>query len=330
MIFSILMVEAIQYICLKFLKANNIQFNELLFLVGRWDVNSLYIRRHILLPTILNSSTYTLFSFINNKEKSSQILCIIELYIYSIVYSFGHWGFIYMSMIYCMPILLSCPLQKSYLKISYIIGIVLTIIYALYQYFIFPSLYHFYIMSISLASNYVSFIIARSISKVYHEIIDMNNKLENDAYTDNLVGLRNKNCFLKDVETLKCKSIAFIDIDNFKHINDNHGHDMGDRFLIRLSKFLKKLPEDCVSYRFGGDEFVIFSQSNVGSLEQNLRLLKEAFFNSCERDYGFGTTLSIGIVDYDENSNDRIEDLVLKSDSLLYEAKKSKDSIVTK
>jgi diguanylate cyclase (GGDEF)-like protein/putative nucleotidyltransferase with HDIG domain len=89
-----------------------------------------------------------------------------------------------------------------------------------------------------------------------------------DAYTDPLTGLSNVRAFMNNVEDWMRSSLAltdgnevavlFIDLDNFKPINDNFGHQQGDALLKEIAKVLRKhiRPQD-KAIRYGGDEFLI-------------------------------------------------------------------------
>lgn len=64
-------------------------------------------------------------------------------------------------------------------------------------------------------------------------------------------------------------SLLYIDIDNFKMLNDLFGHEVGDECLKTLGSFLERLGDDVVSARLGGDEFVVF----LFGLQEKRRLL---------------------------------------------------------
>ncbi len=64
-------------------------------------------------------------------------------------------------------------------------------------------------------------------------------------------------------------SVSFLDLDDFKVVNDTVGHDAGDQLLVEVSKRLREtLDEDCFIARFGGDEFAILMIEKAdGSLD---------------------------------------------------------------
>jgi len=95
---------------------------------------------------------------------------------------------------------------------------------------------------------------------------EANEKLETLAYVDLLTGLPNRQNLMDQLNLYIEKSkitpslyaILFIDLDNFKELNDRYGHDRGDLLLIKIAKqLLACVRSDDIVSRFGGDEFVI-------------------------------------------------------------------------
>lgn len=86
-------------------------------------------------------------------------------------------------------------------------------------------------------------------------------KVERD--TDGLTGLLNKSALTREISLALARTgkgiLMILDCDNFKGINDNFGHDVGDYVLEKISEHVKKIFRDAdISGRFGGDEFIIF------------------------------------------------------------------------
>ena len=91
-----------------------------------------------------------------------------------------------------------------------------------------------------------------------------NEELKQLSSTDELTGLYNRRTGVEMIEKItqdpskQAYSFIMIDFDNFKQINDNYGHDIGDKTLVFISKTLKQIFEsDAVIVRLGGDEFVV-------------------------------------------------------------------------
>ena len=157
-----------------------------------------------------------------------------------------------------------------------------------------------------------------------------NRELKDISSRDSMTGLYNKNTALSKIERIlkeseddKKHALLFVDIDDFKKVNDLYGHDEGDRLIISFAELLKSyFREDDVIGRFGGDEFIVFVK-NI----KNTQTLKEIVERFCikinERniensEYDF--TTSIGISIFPEHGEDTV-DLIKNADIALYESK---------
>jgi diguanylate cyclase (GGDEF)-like protein/PAS domain S-box-containing protein len=170
------------------------------------------------------------------------------------------------------------------------------------------------------------------------KIKDKEKVLEYQATHDNLTGLPNRLLLTDRIEQAIRKvtrhkiigGLIFIDLDNFKVINDTLGHDIGDALLITVAKKMKESirEEDTVS-RVGGDEFVILLD-NLGSTRDEARRnikylatkIKDAL-NSIDSIEGYKniSTPSIGITLFNDDSVS-VKDLIKQADTAMYEAKK--------
>jgi diguanylate cyclase (GGDEF)-like protein/PAS domain S-box-containing protein len=121
--------------------------------------------------------------------------------------------------------------------------------------------------------------------------------------------------------------LAYIDIDNFKSINDLYGHEEGDKTLKEVVKLLKStLREVDIICRMGGDEFLlIFPDSSL----QDLPILKERLSKNLielnqtlKKPYQIG--LSMGFSGYDPDQPESIDKLIRIADQKMYEEKKKK------
>lgn len=115
-------------------------------------------------------------------------------------------------------------------------------------------------------------------------------------------------------------AMFLIDIDNFKLVNDNHGHCSGDELLLRVAKTLRSnFRADDLICRLGGDEFTVFMK-NVNSKEEVKKkatsLSKSLVLNLDD----FTSTCSIGVVM--KKANSKYEDLYWNADRAMYQAKK--------
>jgi len=119
--------------------------------------------------------------------------------------------------------------------------------------------------------------IARDVTKEYEYL----QNIEHLAHYDQLTGLANRNqldAFLDNLKTTHM-SILYMDLDRFKQVNDEHGHQAGDKALVAIAELIKEIFNDAMNVRIGGDEFIsIFTdganmqspQSNRPKLDQNL------------------------------------------------------------
>jgi diguanylate cyclase (GGDEF)-like protein len=155
------------------------------------------------------------------------------------------------------------------------------------------------------------------------------------ARTDPLTGAANPRWFsdVAETELLRARrygrpvSLAYVDLDNFKAVNDELGHSTGDRLLRLVAEIMAAnvRPSDLVA-RLGGDEFAVLlpetdSDSAAVAFHRIRVLLLEAL-----REQGWKVTASIGITEADGSQS--VDDLISSGDVLMYEAKRGgKDRI---
>ena len=116
----------------------------------------------------------------------------------------------------------------------------------------------------------------------------------------------------------KPASLFFFDLDFFKEINDRFGHAEGDIALINFSKILKDVfRESDVVGRLGGDEFVaLLTNANQAETSLILHRLKKVLedFNTQNKSRGYEITYSVGVVAFDSNRHQSINDLLAEGD----------------
>ena len=163
-------------------------------------------------------------------------------------------------------------------------------------------------------------------------IMERTQELIHQAFYDVLTGLPNRANVLFHLEQIADrhkaggKAVLFLDLDNFKFINDSLGHGAGDELLIAVAERLKSCvrPEDMVA-RLGGDEFliVIDTVENVKAVidvaQRVLEGMNTGFF--LQAGQGF-TSSSIGIA-YTEAASFEPEILIRDADTAMYQAKSS-------
>lgn len=156
-------------------------------------------------------------------------------------------------------------------------------------------------------------------------------KIEFQANNDFLTGLYNRMRCENDLHEIISEAIEnktsgymlFIDLDNFKHINDGLGHQYGDMLLRLISIGLQQI-EGIVNncYRVGGDEFVIIIKPDqmefADKIINDIKSLFSKPWNINNTEYY--STMSVGIVRYPEDGKD-VNELIKKADIAMYHAK---------
>lgn len=185
--------------------------------------------------------------------------------------------------------------------------------------------------------------LAAAIQRLIHE-----RELQHLSSTDMLTGLINRQALYPRLEEELARAkrhrgyrfcLAFLDLDNFKYLNDNYGHNLGDRVLNGFSRLLKQATrkEDVVA-RLGGDEFVILFPGEAAEKVQQLALRLLEHFTSLERcnaflrkyttktlDISLDNCLgcSVGIVEIDAGRLPKsVDHLLNQADHAMYDAKR--------
>ena len=157
--------------------------------------------------------------------------------------------------------------------------------------------------------------------------------LEHQAQTDPLSGLYNRRAFQYYLDNAIANgvSIAFADGDDFKRINDNFGHDAGDKVISAIALCVKRVFADAIcTARVGGDEFaIILSETGKERLRERFQRLQEAVRENVERVIGYENfSMSIGVV-ADTAGKATPRDILGQADRCLYESKTSGRNRVT-
>jgi len=148
---------------------------------------------------------------------------------------------------------------------------------------------------------------------------------------DSLTGVYNRTYleynFEKIYNVFAVKSIAMLDIDFFKKVNDTYGHQTGDEVLKYFANLIKNtLRKDDIVIRYGGEEFLIF-MPNSSKEEANIILTKIKVLLKKANNKPLDFTFSAGVAD----EGDTLAEMIKKADERLYKAKESgRDKIVIK
>jgi diguanylate cyclase (GGDEF)-like protein len=174
--------------------------------------------------------------------------------------------------------------------------------------------------------------VQREVNRRVEEIEKSNQKLLEIAKTDSLTGAYTKKAILDMMDTLINKqpdavfSVLMFDIDNFKTINDNHGHITGDRCIKNLMSIARNsFRGDDILGRFGGDEFVILLP---GTSPVKAYLVAERFRKNVEQTKDPHFTVSIGVASYPLDGRNA-KGLVGSADKALYVSKEKGRNIVS-
>ncbi len=164
-------------------------------------------------------------------------------------------------------------------------------------------------------------------------LLESEAKLQKIAYYDTLTGLPNRALFVKKLQAFLEKSktdgssgaIMFVDIDNFKTINDLHGHVSGDKFLCKFSKKISSISENSFVARFGGDEFLVFIEKFDGL--DSLTAIVQNFITNLQHpitieESTYNVTASIGVAVTPHDGTD-VDTLLKHADTAMYYCKKA-------
>jgi len=165
------------------------------------------------------------------------------------------------------------------------------------------------------------------------EMVIAQQQIEHLAYHDALTDLPNRKLFADRLQAAVQLAqhnrghiaVLFIDLDDFKRINDRHGHDVGDEILVGVAQRLQRLAgQQDLFARIGGDEFagvlVNFDDRSIQAAVHSVKRALEGTYQT--RISNFDITASIGVTIY---PNDRVDPEVLlrHSDQAMYEAKEN-------
>lgn len=171
-----------------------------------------------------------------------------------------------------------------------------------------------------------------------------------EATTDGLTGLANQRCFWERLQEevtrakryVKPLSLLMIDLDDFKRVNDEHGHLAGDQILREVAKILRARVRFGIDVpaRYGGEEFAVIlpatassagerdSVGDAGAVAERIRASIGRLVVAGDPGSVCGTTVSIGVATLPRDAADA-QDLVAKADRALYRAKDlGKDRVI--
>ena len=157
------------------------------------------------------------------------------------------------------------------------------------------------------------------------------------ASHDIMTGLWNKtsgrdkvrNC-LENMSESDVAALGFVDIDNFKSVNDTYGHEIGDFWICEIAAALQKICDSSdIACRYGGDEYILFLK-NVRDRDELTACIegfrKKVVDKAAEREQD--VHCSIGLYQV-KGAGNKLAECIIIADSLLYQAKdKGKDTYI--
>ena len=143
-------------------------------------------------------------------------------------------------------------------------------------------------------------------------------ELERASYTDLLTGVSNRNCYIKKLGQLShgmlhTLGVIYIDINGMKKLNDNFGHEYGDRVIQNVADILRARAESN-AFRVGGDEFVVLCENTK---QEDFQALAESLRRDFEESRDF--EVSIGCTWKDRDIS--VDNEIMRADDLMYAQK---------
>jgi len=177
--------------------------------------------------------------------------------------------------------------------------------------------------------------IMEEITKKYEELLRsyeaITRQLEFQAYHDPLTGLLNRNslAYILRVEAKRVQALGrfklellFIDLDNFKRVNDMLGHAKGDEVLKKVANIIREsIREEDIPVRYGGDEFIVLLRTKTPGIGH---IVGERIRRKIEESFGeFGLSASWGVAVFPDDAQEP-EELINIADKRMYQMKKLK------
>lgn len=185
--------------------------------------------------------------------------------------------------------------------------------------------------------NYITWVDGRRVSLfAFNNVTDKKNyqkKIEMQAYTDFLTGLSNRMCCERDLTQILDRleekggrgAVLYMDLDNFKHINDSMGHQWGDILLKEFGSRIKAVRGiENYCYRMGGDEFVIIiTPDNFINIKRIVKDVRNVFaVPYVLKDGDYYSTTSLGMTVFPDEAV-VYDEIIKQADAAMYRAKKS-------
>jgi diguanylate cyclase (GGDEF)-like protein len=193
------------------------------------------------------------------------------------------------------------------------------------------------IVTATLATTAAIWLSETSKSRVLRQLEDTRTRLDYLATVDSLTETYNRRYFMErarhEIFQTPHAALLLFDVDHFKKINDEYGHDIGDQVLQGLCKVCKEnLREKDLFARFGGEEFIILlPETNLGKAQQIAqrlcRIISRTPLMTSQGE--MTTTISVGISTLSPLNRVSIEMLLIQADKAMYQSKQAGRNRVT-
>ncbi len=173
------------------------------------------------------------------------------------------------------------------------------------------------------------------LEKTKQLVLEQNKQLKRLSTHDDLTGLCNRRHLVTslDQEFSRCccdeadLSLIMLDLDRFKGINDNFGHEFGDYVLKEFSRLLQAaVHESGLAFRFGGEEFIVLlpKMAALGAAETAEKIRRNCAETMIDDgQYAVKMTVSIGVTSYDKEMHTTASCMISFADEALYQAKEN-------
>jgi diguanylate cyclase (GGDEF)-like protein len=168
------------------------------------------------------------------------------------------------------------------------------------------------------------------------QLAERQEKLEQQAYHDYTTKLYNRTFGMFTLDRLlyekKCFVLIFADLDGLKHINDEFGHNDGDKYITNAAKHLSTFSSDAIVCRIGGDEFMLLVQDvSYGEAQTAMsRIYRDLQNDEYLRDKKYSYSISYGVIAIDKENLLSSSDILSIADERMYEDKRRKKKSIQK
>lgn len=306
-----------------------------------------YIVKNLIMPSSINIISISLGYYIYKKNISKTVndwCAATVIAIPACVISLFHCSYPEITLCMIIPLSLSTLFNNKHILKSLLCLFVVTIISAClisilsHDFSVVIALMHYMIcLAIIICCYIATRILLKASSDKVSRIMKyksneekLNDLIKKDSITELYNNMAIKATIKLNLEERNDSMIvSMIDIDDFKQINDTHGHTFGDKVISYLAVSLKEISNSqIVCSRYGGDEFLIASiDYPIEVIKSILRKIISDFENHFKN---IGITLSCGIASYSDDITNEL-DFINKADAALYQVKNSgKNDIIIK